>query len=116
MLHKDYKDIIRVLRRHKVKFLVVGGYALAALKNIPADFFTREGKGLHIGVEPMRVDIITHIEGVSFAKAYPYRQVVTLEGLKIPFIGLQDLIRNKEAAGRDQDKVDANRLKRIKRR
>jgi hypothetical protein len=38
------------------------------------------------------------------------RLVVTADGLDLPFIGREDLLVNKRAAGRPQDLADADRL------
>lgn len=63
-----------------------------------------------IGVAPRRIDIITTISGVGFDDAYQQRQIVEIEGLPIPILSLGDMIRNKRATGRDEDRLDADRL------
>jgi hypothetical protein len=74
------------------------------------DDFVKPGAVYQIGVVPRRIDILTEISGVAFADAWPQRLELTLEGLVVPVIGLEDLIKNKEATGRDQDQLDAKRL------
>ena len=66
---------------------------------------------LQIGVAPIRIDVITSIENVSFDEAWPNRVEVDREGVNVWIIGLKELIRNKEAVGRPQDLVDAARLR-----
>jgi predicted nucleotidyltransferase len=56
-----------------------------------------------IGRPPLRADIITRIDGVTFQDAWPHRAVGTIAGAEVNFIGLDDLIRNKEATGRSSD-------------
>jgi hypothetical protein len=51
------------------------------------------------------------IPGVEFEEAWKNREVVALDGLKIPFISRSDLIRAKEASGRPQDRIDIDNLK-----
>lgn len=63
-----------------------------------------------IGVPPSRVDVITSIEGVHFDEAWTNREVVEVEGIQVSVIGRQELIRNKRAVGRPQDKADVARL------
>ena len=63
-----------------------------------------------IGVPPSRVDVITSIEGVHFDEAWTNREVVEVEGIQLSVIGRQELIRNKRAVGRPQDKADVARL------
>jgi len=54
-------------------------------------------------VAPVRLDILTHISGVDFADAWPNRVKSTFLGVPIHFISLEDLIVNKQAAGRSTD-------------
>jgi len=63
-----------------------------------------------MGQPPRRIDIITGIDGVSFGDAWPNRKLVTVEGLEIPCLGREELIRNKRASGRDKDLVDLKTL------
>lgn len=56
-----------------------------------------------IGLPPVRADIITFIDGVSFHDAWEQRTSGQMGGLDVYFIGLDDLIRNKEASGRTSD-------------
>jgi hypothetical protein len=71
------------------------------------------------GNPPFRVDILTHISGVTFADAWSRRSLHTVNdatGLTAPFISAADLIANKLEAGRDperlQDLADAQALQR----
>lgn len=64
-----------------------------------------------MGQPPRRIDVITGIDGVSFDDAWPNRKVVKVEGLEVPCLGRNELIRNKEASGRDKDLVDLKTLR-----
>lgn len=63
-----------------------------------------------LGYPPLRIDILTSIEGVDFAEAWNRRIEVTLDLLTVPFIGREDLIENKRVANRPQDIADVIRL------
>lgn len=65
-----------------------------------------------IGVAPRRIDLLTSIDGVEFEDAWQRRLTVGLEGVEIPVIGREDLIRNKRAAGRPKDLLDLELLQR----
>ncbi len=65
-----------------------------------------------IGVQPIRIEILTSISGVTFEESWPNRVEEELDGLCLPFIGAQELLRNKDATGREQDRVDAARIRR----
>jgi hypothetical protein len=86
----------------------------APIDNLNDDDFATPGTGFMMGAPPNRIDILTEISGITFVEAWP-NQVAAGVGrnLRCPFIGLTDLIRNKRAAARDQDLVDAALLERI---
>jgi predicted nucleotidyltransferase len=56
-----------------------------------------------IGVAPIRIDILTNIDGVHFAGAWPNRVESAFFGVPVHLISLDDLIANKRAAGRSRD-------------
>lgn len=63
--------------------------------------FLHPDKIVQFGVEPLRIDVITAIDGIGeFSDAYPNRDLARYDELKINFIGYQDLIRNKKASSR----------------
>ncbi len=84
----------------------------APLHEIDETTFATPGVVFQIGVAPRRIDIITTISGVSFHEACEQSQVVEIDGMPIPILSLDDLIRNKRATGRDKDRLDADRLER----
>lgn len=73
------------------------------------------GTGFKMGSPPRRIDILTQIEGVTFAEAWPNRIAAAFgEGIRCPVIGLDDIITNKRAAARPQDLADVVVLERIR--
>ena len=72
------------------------------------------GLGLQIGVPPQRIDVLTAPTGLRFEDAWPNRVEVTVASdLVCPFLGLDDLLRNKRAAARPQDLADVAALERL---
>ncbi|HUF49864.1 MAG TPA: DUF6036 family nucleotidyltransferase [Longimicrobiales bacterium] len=75
---------------------------------------------LQFGRPPNRIDLMNHIEGVSFEDVWRGRVeavLVTSEGeLSVSYIGLDELIRNKRAAGRPRDLDDLAYLEATRRR
>lgn len=59
-----------------------------------------------LGRKPWRIDILTGIDGVSFAQAWQGREEVDFYGLCVPIIGRAELLINKRASGRKKDLVD----------
>lgn len=68
------------------------------------------GQVVQIGVAPRRIDLLTSITGVEFEAAWNKRVVHSVPPLDVPFIGRDDLIRNKKATGRLQDLADVESL------
>lgn len=83
----------------------------APLTGVHEDDFTLPGTVYHIGVAPRRIDIITSIDGVDYEEARPKAFVIELEGLPVPVLSLDLLIKNKESTGREKDAVDAKTLR-----
>jgi len=48
---------------------------------------------------------------VEFPQAYQNRHEIEVENLRIPFLSKEDIVRNKEATGRDKDKLDIKYLR-----
>lgn len=82
----------------------------APIEQINTNDFAREGVIYQIGVAPRRIDIITQITGVTYNEADEDKIIVEVEGVKLPVISLDKLIKNKNATGREKDKLDAQFL------
>lgn len=65
---------------------------------------------LQLGYEPIRIDIMTGISGISFDEAFRNRNQGKLGNQVAFFISLGDLITNKRASDRTQDLADAELL------
>ena len=81
------------------------------LFDISRETFAKKGIYFQIGVAPRRIDVITHIDGVIFEEAYKTKKIINIENLQLPFLSKENLIKNKEATGREKDKLDADYLK-----
>jgi hypothetical protein len=84
----------------------------APLADLTVDDLAVAGTIFQIGVAPNRIDVVTSIEGVSFADAWPRRVASTYGGIPIQLLSLEDLLTNKRAVGRPQDMIDDERLER----
>jgi hypothetical protein len=77
---------------------------------ISRDDFLEVDQVIQLGRAPNRIDLLTGISGVTWQEAWKSRSIVDLDGLEIPLIGRDELIKNKEATGRPQDVADVARL------
>jgi predicted nucleotidyltransferase len=67
-----------------------------------------------MGQPPLRIDLLTSIDGVSERDLFDRAITTELAGVVVRVIGLDDLIANKRAAGRPQDLIDADFLERVR--
>jgi hypothetical protein len=65
---------------------------------------------LAIGVEPVRIDLLNRIAGVTFAEARGQAVRGRYGDVEVTFIGKEDLLRNKRATGRHRDLGDVEEL------
>ena len=72
--------------------------------------FTERDIVYQIGVPPNRIDLLTTIDGVSFADAWADRVTSTVDGVTFQMISKRHLLANKRATGRPQDLADVARL------
>ena len=146
-LPQDFKELLESLNRHKVRYLVVGGYAVgfhgwsrttndidiviaddpdnakrmvAALTEfgfgqtgLSVDLFTRPNSLVTLGVEPVAADILNYLRGVDLNKAFENAKIVLVEDIEVNVVSYQDLIANKRAVDRLQDKIDVEKLEKI---
>jgi predicted nucleotidyltransferase len=85
----------------------------APLHDISEADLSSEGIIFQIGNSPRRIDIITNISGVKFEQAYANKATISIEGIDVPVISLEDLIANKRASARTQDLADVEKLESI---
>ncbi len=94
-----------------IKALERFGAPLAAHGVSQADFEVPENV-YQIGLPPRRIDLLTSISGVPFDEAHASRIIVQIEGMALPVLGREALLKNKRAAGRPKDLLDVEMLER----
>lgn len=72
--------------------------------------FSEPDQVVQLGYPPNRIDIVTTISGVDFASCYNRCIQVEINEVKVNFIDLDSLKKNKKAAGRMQDLADLENL------
>lgn len=147
---KDYEDLLRLFNKHKVKYCIVGAFAVAfhavprytkdmdifveaspanarriiralrqfgfsSLKLTESDF-SKPGKTIQLGYEPVRLDLLTTIDGCTFSQVWKNRKRGRYGKERVYFPSWQDLVSNKKASDRPQDRLDLGILKELKRR
>ena len=74
----------------------------APLHDLGVDDLSQPGLIFQIGVEPIRIDIITRIDGVDFHEAWLERVAATFDDQHVNVLA-RDTSSKQKAAGRDQD-------------
>ena len=72
--------------------------------------FVTPGRVVQLGQPPLRIDIMTTIDGVEFEDAWARRAVAPYGNQQVSFLSKTDLIANKRASGRKQDLLDLESL------
>ena len=146
---KDYEDLLRLFNKYKVKYCIVGAFAVAfhavprytkdmdifveanprnakkivsalkefgflSLKLTEGDF-SKPGKTVQLGYEPVRLDLLTRIDGCAFDRVWKHRKTGVYGKEKVYFPSVEDLVENKRISGRPQDRIDLQTLKKLKR-
>ena len=144
VLPPDFKEFLELLNKHKVEYLLIGGYAVSyygyprytgdidiwinkRIKNakkivdvirefgfdvpdLSYESFTRENIIRRMGNPPLRIDILTSIDGVDFDECFKLKIIAEVDGIKVNFISCNKLKENKKATGRLQDMSDLENL------
>ena len=145
MAERDFEELLRLFNKHRVRYCIVGAYAVAfhgrprytkdldilvepaiengrkivtalkafgfgTLKVRPEDF-VQAGRFVQLGYEPVRIDLLTVIEGCSFEQVWKHRVQGRYGRQRAWFIGQDELVRNKQLSGRRQDRVDLETLR-----
>lgn len=82
----------------------------AALHDLTVEDLASPGVIFQMGVEPLRIDVITAIDGVLFDDAWPRRLKTTFADQSASVLSREDLIKNKSTAARRQDLADVEWL------
>lgn len=90
--------------------LAVNEFGFSSL-GISKEDFIKPGNVIQLGYPPLRIDLLTEIDGVAFKDCYKNRKEVEIEGIIVNFIGYQDLLKNKKETGRPRDMDDLENLK-----
>jgi predicted nucleotidyltransferase len=77
---------------------------------LSADDFLVRDQVVQLGREPIRIDLLTGLDGVHFSECASRSVSVEVDGMNVPFISRADLLANKRASGRAQDLADIEAL------
>jgi hypothetical protein len=84
----------------------------APLHDLTEKDLATPGLIFQIGVEPIRIDVLTVIDGVQFEEAWAERMISRYGDQPIGVLSREHLIKNKITVARTQDLADVEALKR----
>ncbi len=76
----------------------------------PVELLQQDNQLIRMGISPFRIEIMTTIDGVSFADCFVERVQGELDGVEVNMISLPRLRENKKASGRSKDLMDLENL------
>ena len=82
----------------------------AALQDLTIEDLSSQGIVFQLGVAPVRIDVITSIDGVDFATAWGSRIKSRFADQDVSVLSRAALILNKRTVGRTQDLADVEWL------
>lgn len=88
-------------------------FGLADLaQTVNPEVWARTGATFRFGDPPLQVDVLLQLTGVEFHRVEPAAVAGSYGDVPVRFIGLQDLLANKRAAGRPKELADVAALER----
>ncbi|MGE0325622.1 MAG: hypothetical protein AB7S68_25070, partial [Polyangiaceae bacterium] len=107
---KDLDVWVRPTRENGVSVVAALQDFGAPLHGLTAEDIAGGQVVFQIGVEPIRIDVLTSIDGVEFDDAWADRVASRFHDQEAFVLSRPRLIQNKRAAGREQDLVDVHWL------
>ena len=107
---KDLDIWVRPERANAERVLAALRSFGAPLHDLTQADLTKAGLVFQIGVPPVRIDLLTAIDGVAFDEAWEERVRTRFGGVEVGVLSRNHLIRNKRASGRLQDLADVEWL------
>lgn len=107
---KDIDILIEASTKNAEKLLrALDEFGFSSL-NLNTEDFSTEGNIIQLGYEPVRIDIITSIQGLDFADIWENRDQGSYGRQTVNFIDRKNLIKSKKISNRPQDRADLAQL------
>ena len=81
--------------------------------NLQAADFAPPSEGVQLGIRPVRIDILTVLDGITYSEASASAEEGNLGGQTVRFLSRDMILRNKRALARPQDLADVARLEEL---
>jgi predicted nucleotidyltransferase len=112
---KDLDVLIRDTEENaQAVFRALGSFGAPISSYTPSDFHGHPSSVIQFGMPPNRIDLLQSIDGLNTEDVWLERVELAIDSeMKVNFISLEHLIRNKQTVGRASDIADVDELKRV---
>jgi len=112
---KDFDLFIEPTPDNVERVLIAIRDFLGSDLGLTAQDLTTPGSIVQLGVAPSRIDILSRLASLrDFVSAWESRVDAKFGDVDAHYLSLDDLIQEKERAGRDQDRADLRSLQRVR--
>lgn len=115
---KDMDIVVEPTRENAQRLLqALAGFGFSAGSlNVTVEDFVNPTTIVQVGYEPVRIDLLTSLEGIPFARLWRHRTMFQYGRHRVPFIGEREFLEAKRRAGRSQDVADIEAVLRARSR
>ena len=108
----DFDTFVRATRANLFRVIAAietfGAVDLA--QALEPEIWAKSGATISLGTPPLQLDVLLHLSGTSYDQVADGAVTAEYGPLTVRFIGLQELLINKRAAGREKDLADVKAL------
>ncbi len=108
----DFDTLVRATRMNLLRVIaaleVFGAADLA--QTLEPEIWAKSGATVRLGAPPLQVDVLLQLTGASYDQVAAGAVAGEYGAVRVRFIGLQELLINKRAVGREKDLADVAAL------
>lgn len=108
----DFDTFVRATRANLLRVMaaleIFGATELA--RTLEPEIWAKSGATVRLGSPPLQVDVLLRLTGASYDQVSAGAVAGEYGPVPVRFIGLQELLTNKRAAGREKDLADVAAL------
>jgi hypothetical protein len=102
-VNKTKENYLRLIKAYRQ-------FGMPSFDMTEENFLGEEYDVFGIGVQPVKIEVMTNEKGLMFDETYAMAQMYEEDGLQIRFIHINHLIHAKKASGRFRDLDDIEQL------
>ena len=108
----DFDTFVRATRANLLRVIAAletfGAVDLA--RTLEPEIWAKSGATIRLGTPPLQLDVLLQLSGTSFDQVAAGAVASEYGAVAVRFMGLEELLANKRAAGREKDLADVKAL------